>query len=339
MTRHMHEPDNRKKEAVMAYVSIPKDLDQVKNKVAFGLTLRQIICFGAGASIGVPVYFMTRNTIGTTNASLCMMVILLPAFMMAIFEKDGLPLEQVLMNHIRNKYLKPEVRMYKSKTNRRENSRRRTAENKKSGNGRHRTAVNNQLQSGNKKHIENIARKRSGANIRVPGSDIPKNSPVKGTLIRDPYEDDGVSENNRVSISFARNDTVTGEGLTRQPITDEIILREIRKNLGYEYGQDTPKVREKEKSKVTPRYQYRGMPSFLANPTVMSFEDMVGMEEEDTESEAKLDREDDFLPEDISYAVEENDIEYDSSPLTASNDSMSMVPVEDYLDRLLNSVG
>ena len=322
----------------MAYVSIPKDLDQVKNKVAFGLTLRQIICFGAGASIGVPVYFMTRNTIGTTNASLCMMVILLPAFMMAIFEKDGLPLEQVLMNHIRNKYLKPEVRMYKSKTNRCENSRRRTAGNRKSGNGRHRTAVNNQLQNGNKKHRENIARKRNSANIRIPGSDIPKDSPVKGTLIRDPFEDGGVSENNRVSISFARNDAATGEGHPCQPISDEIILQEIRKNIRYEYGQEQAEVSQKAKSKAVPRYRYRGMPSFLANPTVMSFEDMVGMEEEDTESEAKLDREDDFLPEDISYAVEENDIEYDSSPLTASNDSMSMVLVEDYLDRLLNSV-
>ena len=90
----------------MAYVSIPKDLDAVRNKIMFGLTIRQIICLGAGASIGVPVYFLTKDAIGTTNASLCMMVVLLPAFMMAIFEKDGLPLERVLMNHIRNKYLK-----------------------------------------------------------------------------------------------------------------------------------------------------------------------------------------------------------------------------------------
>ena len=33
----------------MAYVSVPKDLTKVKNKVVFNLTKRQIICFGVGA--------------------------------------------------------------------------------------------------------------------------------------------------------------------------------------------------------------------------------------------------------------------------------------------------
>ena len=323
----------------MAYVSIPKDLDQVKNKVAFGLTLRQIICFGAGAGVGVPVYFMTRNAIGTTNASICMMIILLPAFMLAIFEKDGLPLEQVLMNHIRNKYLKPEVRMYKSKTNRRENSRRRTAGNRKTGNGRQRNAAKSRAKTGINDQKDGISKKRSDSNLRIPGSDIPKNSPVKGTLFRDPFEGDEEMDRGSISISFAKDNSATGEDTPRRPISEEYILHEIRKCLGYEYGQEAPKARKKEESKAVPRYQYRGMPSFLANPTVMSFEDMVGMEEEDPENETWLEMEEGLQPENISYGVEENDIEYDSSPLTASNDSMSMVPVEDYLDRLLNSVG
>ena len=33
----------------MAYVTIPKDLTKVKSKVLFGLTKRQLICFGAAA--------------------------------------------------------------------------------------------------------------------------------------------------------------------------------------------------------------------------------------------------------------------------------------------------
>ena len=35
----------------MAYVSVPKDLTKVKNKVAFNLTKRQLICIGIGAAI------------------------------------------------------------------------------------------------------------------------------------------------------------------------------------------------------------------------------------------------------------------------------------------------
>ena len=39
----------------MAYVSIPQDLNKVKIKVLFGLTKRQLICFGAAALVGVPL--------------------------------------------------------------------------------------------------------------------------------------------------------------------------------------------------------------------------------------------------------------------------------------------
>ena len=45
----------------MAYVSVPKDLTKVKNKVAFNLTKRQIICFAAAAAVGLPFYFLTRQ--------------------------------------------------------------------------------------------------------------------------------------------------------------------------------------------------------------------------------------------------------------------------------------
>ncbi len=37
----------------MAYVSVPKDLTKVKNKVAFNLTKRQLICIGIGAAMGI----------------------------------------------------------------------------------------------------------------------------------------------------------------------------------------------------------------------------------------------------------------------------------------------
>ena len=37
----------------MAYVTIPKDLSKVQSKVLFGLTKRQVICFGAAALLPV----------------------------------------------------------------------------------------------------------------------------------------------------------------------------------------------------------------------------------------------------------------------------------------------
>ena len=41
----------------MAYVSVPKDLTKVKNKVAFNLTKRQLICIGIGAAMEFQAIF------------------------------------------------------------------------------------------------------------------------------------------------------------------------------------------------------------------------------------------------------------------------------------------
>lgn len=98
----------------MAYVSVPKDLTKVKNKVAFNLTKRQIICFGIAAVIGLPFYFLTRGAIGNSNAATGMVLLMLPAFLFAMYEKDGMPLEKVLMNIITVRFLKPDIRCYET---------------------------------------------------------------------------------------------------------------------------------------------------------------------------------------------------------------------------------
>ena len=98
----------------MAYVSVPKDLTKVKNKVAFNLTKRQIICFAAAAAVGLPFYFLTRNLIGNSNAVMGMVVLMVPAFLFAMYERDGMPLEKVLMNIITVKFRRPHLRLYET---------------------------------------------------------------------------------------------------------------------------------------------------------------------------------------------------------------------------------
>ena len=80
----------------MAYVTIPKDLSKVQSKVLFGLTKRQVICFGAAAIIGVPLFFLTKGALGTTPAALCLILVMLPFFLFAMYENDGQPLEVFL---------------------------------------------------------------------------------------------------------------------------------------------------------------------------------------------------------------------------------------------------
>ena len=98
----------------MAYVPVPKDLTKVKTKVAFNLTKRQLVCFGGGALLGVPLFFLLRGSAGNSTAALCMMFVMLPFFMLAMYEKHGQPLEKIVGNIIRVTVIRPRQRPYQT---------------------------------------------------------------------------------------------------------------------------------------------------------------------------------------------------------------------------------
>ena len=123
----------------MAYVNVPKDLTKVKTKVLFNLTnlklligttvvtfaiyavkvlfnltKRQLICFGSGALIGVPLFFLLKGSIGTSPAAMVMMVVMIPAMLFAMYEKNGQPLEVVIRNIYRVCFQRPKQRPYKT---------------------------------------------------------------------------------------------------------------------------------------------------------------------------------------------------------------------------------
>ena len=70
-----------------AYISVPRDLTKVKSKVVFNLTKRQLICFGSAALIGVPLFFLLRDSGGNSAATLGMMAVMLPAFFLGMYGK------------------------------------------------------------------------------------------------------------------------------------------------------------------------------------------------------------------------------------------------------------
>ena len=98
----------------MAYVTVPKDLNRVKTKVALNLTRRQLICFSAAGLLGIPLYLLTRNALGNDLAALLMVLVMLPLFAFALYEKDGMPLEAFIENYIRVRFLYPRIRPYQT---------------------------------------------------------------------------------------------------------------------------------------------------------------------------------------------------------------------------------
>jgi len=96
------------------YVSVPRDLSRVKTKVFFNLTKRQIICFGLAACIGVPVFFLVKEGGGTSLASMCMIFTMLPLFFMAMYEKNGMPVEDLIRLFYVSRIKRPKQRPYKT---------------------------------------------------------------------------------------------------------------------------------------------------------------------------------------------------------------------------------
>ena len=103
-------------EIISEYVPVPKDLTRVKSKLIFNLTKRQVVCFGLGALVGVPMFFLTKDTIGPSMAALVMIAVMLPFFMFAMYERHGMPLEVLSRGPTAFKHatVRPRKRVYQT---------------------------------------------------------------------------------------------------------------------------------------------------------------------------------------------------------------------------------
>jgi len=95
-------------------VTVPKDLSAIKTKVAFNLTKRQLVCFSAAALAGLPFYIFTKGLLGTEVSALLMVVLMLPFFFLAMYEKDGFSAEKTVYFMVRQKFLVPGIRPYRT---------------------------------------------------------------------------------------------------------------------------------------------------------------------------------------------------------------------------------
>ena len=97
-----------------SYISVPRDLTKVKSKIMFGLTKRQLICFSVAALFGVPSFFIIKYFTSVNTAVMGMVVVMMPFFFLAMYEKNGQPLEVVMKHMIETVFIRPRVRPYKT---------------------------------------------------------------------------------------------------------------------------------------------------------------------------------------------------------------------------------
>jgi hypothetical protein len=85
----------------------------VKSRLLFGLTTRQVVCFGAAGAVGVPIFMFVNGFASSSVAMLCLIAAAFPAMVFAVYEKDGIPAEKMLLFYIRARFIFPTIRIYK----------------------------------------------------------------------------------------------------------------------------------------------------------------------------------------------------------------------------------
>ena len=73
-----------------------------------------MICFGCGILVGLPLFFILRNALPASVAALIMIVVMMPFFLFAMYEKNGEPLEQILCHICEARFKRPRQRPYKT---------------------------------------------------------------------------------------------------------------------------------------------------------------------------------------------------------------------------------
>lgn len=66
------------------------------------------------ALIGVPSFFLLKEVTKVNTAVMGMMVIMMPFFFLAMYEKNGQPLEVILEHMIQVMFLRPKIRPYRT---------------------------------------------------------------------------------------------------------------------------------------------------------------------------------------------------------------------------------
>lgn len=107
--------------------SVPPDLGEMKDVIILGLTGRQLVFFSMGAALGLPVFFLSMESFGSSNAALLMLIVMAPFFLLGIFTKHGYSADKLLVFKLkygrevkRRAYIPLEERKAKEKNVRKE---------------------------------------------------------------------------------------------------------------------------------------------------------------------------------------------------------------------------
>lgn len=86
-------------------VSIPKEITEYKEKIMFGMSLRQLICFVSAVVLSIGTYLICTMMfdLSMDTASYIIIVEAMPIMAVGFIQKDGMPFEKYFALFIRHK--------------------------------------------------------------------------------------------------------------------------------------------------------------------------------------------------------------------------------------------
>ncbi len=96
----------------MIEIRIPKEIRTYKEKLFFGLNLRQLVCTAITLAVNVPLYWFGRHYVGEDTASWLVILIAMPLFLIGYFNYNGMTFEQFLKTVIQHELIYPQKRKY-----------------------------------------------------------------------------------------------------------------------------------------------------------------------------------------------------------------------------------
>jgi len=96
----------------MITIRIPEDIRKYREKIAFGLTARQLISIVITTCICVPLYFIGNQYLSKDIVSWAIIIIALPVLSTGFLFKNGLPMEKYAAEILRYELLYPVIRRY-----------------------------------------------------------------------------------------------------------------------------------------------------------------------------------------------------------------------------------
>lgn len=98
----------------MIEIRIPKEIKEFKEKLFFGMTIRQLIATVVAIGINVPLYIKGKEYLGEDLTSWLVIIIALPISLLGFFKYNEMPFERFLKVMLEFQLILPQKRPYKT---------------------------------------------------------------------------------------------------------------------------------------------------------------------------------------------------------------------------------